>query len=78
MSGIDRTLTAMVSSPFVGQRLVAWLARMNSGDLQALAGFVEGGQVTPVIDRTYALAETPAAIRHLEEGHTRGKLVITV
>jgi len=78
MSGIGRTLAATVSSPFVSQRLVAWLARMNGADLEALAGFVEAGQVTPVIDRTYALGETAAAIRHLEEGHTRGKLVITV
>jgi len=39
---------------------------------------IEAGKLTPVIDRTYPLSEVPEAIRHLEAGHTRGKLVITV
>jgi NADPH:quinone reductase-like Zn-dependent oxidoreductase len=78
LSGIDRTLTAMVSSPFVSQRLVTWLASVNRGDLLTLTTLIEAGEVAPVIDRTYALAETPAAIRYLEEGHARGKVVITV
>jgi NADPH:quinone reductase-like Zn-dependent oxidoreductase len=69
---------AMVSSPFVSQRLVMGVATVNNRDLLTLAGFVEAGKVTPVIDRTYTLGETAAAIRYLEEGHTRGKVVITV
>ncbi len=78
LSGIDRIVTAMVSSPFVSQRLATWVATLNNADLLALMGLIEAGKVTPVIDRTYALSETPAAIRYLEEGHTRGKVVITV
>ena len=77
LSGIDRIVTAMLSSPFVSQRLVTWVARMSNGDLLTLTGLIEAGEVTPVIDRTYALSETLAAIRYLEEGHTRGKVVIT-
>jgi NADPH:quinone reductase-like Zn-dependent oxidoreductase len=77
LSGIDRIVTAMVSSPFVSQRLITWVSMINNGDLLRLTGLIEAGQVTPVIDRTYALSETPAAIRYLEEGHTRGKVVIT-
>ncbi len=78
LSGIDRILKAMVSSPFVSQRLVTWVAALNNADLRTLSELIEAGKVTPVIDRTYALSETPAAIRYLEEGHTRGKVVITV
>jgi NADPH:quinone reductase-like Zn-dependent oxidoreductase len=40
--------------------------------------FIEAGQVTPIVDRTYALAEVPDAMRHLEAGHVRGKIVITI
>jgi NADPH:quinone reductase-like Zn-dependent oxidoreductase len=76
-SGIDRLLMAAVFSPLVSQRLVSWFAHLNRADLLTLAGHVEAGRVTPVIDRAYALAETPDAIRYLEEGHARGKVVIT-
>jgi NADPH:quinone reductase-like Zn-dependent oxidoreductase len=78
LAGIDRLVKAMVSSPFVSQRFVTWVAALNSADLLTLTEFIEAGKVTPVIDRTYALGETPAAIRYLEEGHARGKVVITV
>jgi NADPH:quinone reductase-like Zn-dependent oxidoreductase len=48
-------------------------------DLQTLRELIEAGKVTPVIDRTYPLAEVPQAIRHLVEGHGgAGKIVITV
>lgn len=43
-----------------------------------LKELIESGKVTPVIDRSYPLAEVPEAIRYLEEGHARGKVVITV
>ncbi len=78
LGGVGRTFAAMVFSPFVSQRLVTWVATMNSSDLATLSGFIEAGQLTPVIDRTYSLGETPAAVRYLEEGHTRGKVVISV
>jgi NADPH:quinone reductase-like Zn-dependent oxidoreductase len=47
-------------------------------DLVVLKEIIEAGEVTPVIDRTYPLREVPEAIRYLEEGHARGKVVITV
>ena len=49
----------------------------NKEDLQYLKELIEAGKVTPVIDRTYPLMEVPEAIRYLEEGHARGKVVIT-
>jgi len=52
--------------------------RQEAEDLLVLKELMEGGKVTPVIDRTFPLRETPAAIQYLEEGHARGKVVITV
>ncbi len=46
-------------------------------DLAVLAGLMQSGQVTPVIDRRYSLAEVPEAIRYLETGRARGKVIIT-
>jgi NADPH:quinone reductase-like Zn-dependent oxidoreductase len=50
----------------------------NSADLRVLAEYVEAGTLMPVIDRTYSLSEVPEAIRYVEEGHARGKVVITI
>ncbi|MEE9177150.1 MAG: zinc-binding dehydrogenase, partial [Acidimicrobiia bacterium] len=71
-------LTVMIASWVGSQRLVSMLAQANKEDLAVLAGFLESGEVTPVIDRTYPLEETAEAIRYLEKGHARGKVVITV
>ena len=68
----------MLLSPFVGQKLVTFIAKENHEDLLVLKELIESGKVTPVIDRTYPLGEAPEAIRYLEEGHARGKVVITV
>ena len=65
-------------SPFVSQKLGSILMKPNKDDLQFLKELIEAGKVTPVIDRTYPLSEVPEAIRYLEEGHARGKIVITV
>ena len=65
-------------SRFVGQKLLAFTAHVTREDLVALKELAEGGKVTPVIDRTYPLSESPDALRHLEAGHARGKIVITV
>ena len=53
-------------------------SRERREDLLVLKELIEAGKVTPVIDRTYPLSEVPEAIRHLEEGHARGKIVIRV
>jgi NADPH:quinone reductase-like Zn-dependent oxidoreductase len=76
--GIDRQLRAIISSPFLGQKLGTFIAKPNGEDLIVLKELIEAGKVTPVIDRTYPLDEVPDAIRYLEEGHTQGKVVITV
>jgi NADPH:quinone reductase-like Zn-dependent oxidoreductase len=71
-------LKAVVVSRFVRQRLLPFLAKYTKDDLRVLKDLVEAGKVTPVIDRTYPLSEAPEAIRYLEAGHARGKVVVTV
>lgn len=71
-------VVAPVVSPFVSQRLIPVMARVRKEDLVTLGGLLEAGTVTPVIDRTYPLAEVPKAISYLEEGHARGKVVIAM
>jgi NADPH:quinone reductase-like Zn-dependent oxidoreductase len=55
-----------------------FLARQNNDDLVVLRDLLQTGKVTPVIDRTYPLSDAAEAIRYLEQGHARGKVVITV
>jgi NADPH:quinone reductase-like Zn-dependent oxidoreductase len=76
--GVGRQLRALVVSPFVGQKLGTFIATVNGEDLLVLKDLIEAGKVTPVIDTTYSLAEVPEAIRHLEQGHAQGKVVIAV
>lgn len=75
---LRRAAGALATSPFVSQRLRPFAATETSEDLATLTNLVEAGRVTPVIDRTYALDESVAALDHYGEGHTRGKLVITI
>lgn len=65
-------------SPFVGQKLMGLNSKVTREDLQGVAELAEAGKLTPVIGHTYALSETPDAIRELEAGHAAGKLVIAV
>jgi NADPH:quinone reductase-like Zn-dependent oxidoreductase len=67
---------ALALSRFVREKLVVVTASVKVKDLMALKGLIEAGKVTPVIDRRYPLSEAPAAIRYLEEGHARGKVVL--
>jgi NADPH:quinone reductase-like Zn-dependent oxidoreductase len=78
LGGTDRQIRALMVSPFVGQKLGTFVSKENHEDMIVLAGLIESGKVKSVIDRTYPLAEVPEAIRYLEEGHARGKVVITV
>jgi NADPH:quinone reductase-like Zn-dependent oxidoreductase len=71
-------IKALMLSPFVSQKFLPFLAELNKGDLTTLSDLMQAGKVTPVIDRRYQLSEVPAAIRYLEEGHARGKVVISV
>lgn len=71
-------LKAFVYSKFVSQKMGMMMADANHNDLTILADMMQSGKLKPVIDRTYKLSEVPEAIRYLEEGHARGKVVITV
>jgi NADPH:quinone reductase-like Zn-dependent oxidoreductase len=73
-----RLLRPFVLSPFVRQNLRRYLSKPNHTDLAVLKEFIEAGTLRPVIDQTFPLQETPAALRHIETGHARGKVVITV
>jgi NADPH:quinone reductase-like Zn-dependent oxidoreductase len=78
LGGTDRQIRALMLSRFVGQKLGTFVSSENHGDMLVLKELIEAGKVTPVIDRTYPLSEAPQAIRYVEQGHARGKVVITV
>ena len=65
-------------STFTGQKFVTYIAKLTKDDLTVLRDMMQAGKVTPVIDRTYKLNQTADAVRYLEEGHARGKVVIIV
>ena len=71
-------LKVLVSSWFVSQNVVFFMASIKPDDLIVLKELIEANKVTPVIDRRYTLSEAPEAIRYLKEGHARGKVVMTV
>lgn len=73
---MPRMLGALVLSRFVSQRMVMFLAELNQKDLITLGDLMQAGKLTPVVDRRYPLAQVPEAIRYLEQGHARGKVVI--
>jgi NADPH:quinone reductase-like Zn-dependent oxidoreductase len=78
LGGFDRAIRAVLLSRFVGQQLKTYVSKENYQDMIVLAELVEAGKVTPAVDRTYPLAEAAKAIRYVEDGHARGKVVITV
>jgi len=65
-------------SRFVHQKFVRYVTKLDKGDLKLLSDLMQTGKVTPVVDRTYKLSETAKAMRYFEEGHARGKVIITV
>jgi NADPH:quinone reductase-like Zn-dependent oxidoreductase len=71
-------LRQMVAGWFAKQKIVGFIARRSKADLEILRELLAKGVIKPVIDRSYSLAEVPEAIRYLEEGHARGKVVIQV
>jgi NADPH:quinone reductase-like Zn-dependent oxidoreductase len=78
LGGFLRNLRAPVLSRFIGQRLRMLASKPNQEDLQVLRELIEAGKLRPLIGRTYPLGEVPEAMRALEAGKTRGKIVITV
>jgi len=75
---LGRFLKTVLFSRLVSRRFGLFLAKVRSEDLAVLAELMEAGKVRPVIDRRYALAQVPEALLYLEEGHARGKVVITI
>jgi NADPH:quinone reductase-like Zn-dependent oxidoreductase len=71
-------IAAPVLSWFVSQNLFTVLARRSKEDLTIMHELMKTGKLTPVIDKRYSLSEVPEAIRYLEQGHARGKVVITL
>ena len=76
IGALARSIAVLVLSPFVSQKMVTLLAKSNKDDLALIRELMATGKVTPVIDRRYSLSDVPEAIRYLEEGHARGKVVI--
>jgi len=68
----------MILSRFMRQRASMFMGRVRSSDLRFIAQLIETGRLTPVIDRAYPLANAADAIRHLETGHARGKVIVTI
>ena len=75
---MDRQLRAVALSPFIKQRLTMIVGTQTAGDLEYLAGLLDAGIITPVIDRTFPLAQVPEAMRYFDAGKARGKVVITI
>jgi NADPH:quinone reductase-like Zn-dependent oxidoreductase len=75
---VGRIVRALALSPFVGQKLTGVNAKPRREDLDTLGRLVDEGRLAPAVDRTYSLDQVPEALRYLEAGHTRGKVVITV
>jgi len=76
--GMNRSLRALILSPFVGQRFAWFVAKERASDLERLTDLIEASQVMPSIDRTYPLDRVPDAMRHLASGLVRGKVAITI
>jgi NADPH:quinone reductase-like Zn-dependent oxidoreductase len=76
--GVNRQRRALALSPFVPQQLTMFIAKQRSRDLERLTELIEAGMLMPQIDRTYPLDQVADAMRHLEAGHARGKIAITV
>ena len=78
LGGLGKALWAMLFSKFVNQQMGMMMADPSQKDLTILGDMMQSGKLKAVIDRTYKLAEVPEAIRYLEQGHARGKVIITV
>jgi NADPH:quinone reductase-like Zn-dependent oxidoreductase len=78
LGGSDRQIRAKLASLVTRRRLTTFVAREDAAHLERLADLVETGQVTPVVDRSFPLAEAADAIEYLESGRTRGKIAVIV
>ncbi len=76
--GMGYVFKAYILSPFMPQQASPYLSQPNREDLYTLKELIESRKVTPVIDKTYPLADAPEALRYVEKGHAFGKVVITI
>jgi NADPH:quinone reductase-like Zn-dependent oxidoreductase len=75
---LSRAIKGLVLSRLVSQKFVMLMTRRNKDDLTTIRDLMQAGKVTPGIDMCYSLSEVPDAFRYLEQGHARGKVVITL
>ena len=73
---LTRRITELELSRFVSQEFVTFMAKLNQEDLTVIGALMKAGKVTPVIDRRYGLSEVAEAVRYVEAGHARGKVII--
>ena len=78
IGSLGRPLKALIMQPFVSQQMGMMMAEMKQSDLHYFAEQMQSGKLKSVIDRTYKLSEIQQAIAYVEEGHARGKVIITV
>ncbi len=78
LGGMAGALGAKFVAPFVNQRMGFFLAKLNHEDLDYLSAMLQDGKIKPVIDRRYRLDQTAEAIKYLEGGHARGKVVVSL
>jgi NADPH:quinone reductase-like Zn-dependent oxidoreductase len=81
-SSTTSVLQSLIFNPIIAKiksrKVVSFIANVNQADLEFMNELLESGKIVPVIDRKYSLSDTPQAIRYIEGGHTRGKVVITI
>jgi NADPH:quinone reductase-like Zn-dependent oxidoreductase len=75
---VARVVGAAMTSRFSSRKVLPFLSATRTGDMEHLRDLTEAGKLTPVVDRTYPFEQTPDAIRRMEAGRARGKIVITV
>jgi NADPH:quinone reductase-like Zn-dependent oxidoreductase len=75
---LAKPIEGVILSKFVDQKFGMMLADLNKDDLAALGALMQSGKLIPVIDRRYKLSEAAEALRYLEKGHARGKVILTV
>jgi NADPH:quinone reductase-like Zn-dependent oxidoreductase len=78
LTGMGRQLRGMLLSPFLRESLTLLASKERATDYERLTALIEGGKVTPTLDRTFPLEDAPEAMRLLETGQVRGKIAITV
>jgi NADPH:quinone reductase-like Zn-dependent oxidoreductase len=78
IGAVWRPVMAFLYRPFVEQKLVFFVAEIRKDDLTILADLMQSGKVKPVVDKTYPLDQVPEAMQYLEQGHARGKVIITI